>query len=199
VDRPLGRGADVIAHSRVLDSFAAQGAVIPVRFGSVLADPSDVVDELLAPNAEQLREVLDDLAGMCQLTLQARYVEETVLSEVVEETPEIAELRAQTRDLPEDVSYPARVRLGELVARVMDSKRDLDGQAILDVLAPLAVEHRVRAGSGLDHLADIAFLVADERRNAFEDAAEELAAGFHGRARLRLMGPVAPYDFVPEA
>jgi hypothetical protein len=199
VDRPLGRRADVIAHSRVLDALAAQGPVVPVRFGSVLAGESVVVEELLAPNADHLRQVLTDLAGTSQLTLQARYVEEVALAEIVEENPEIAELRQKTRDRSEEASYPARIRLGELVAAAMEAKRDIDGQAILEVLVPLAVDHRLRPGSGLDHLVEVAFLVADELRNEFEDAAEDLAAHLHGRVRLRLMGPVAPYDFVEEA
>jgi hypothetical protein len=50
----------------------------------------------------------------------------------------------------------------------------------------------------VDHMADVAFLVDVEQREAFEDAAEAVAEAMQERARLRLLGPMAPYDFVAE-
>jgi hypothetical protein len=32
----------------------------------------------------------------------------------------------------------------------------------------------------------------------FDDAVEDLGRDLAGRVRLRLLGPLAPYDFVPE-
>jgi len=197
-ERPLGKRADLVAHSEVLDAFAREGAVVPVRFGSVLPDTADVVAELLAPNVEHFLEVLEQVAGCAQFNLRARYDEEVVLAEVVAEHPEIAELREQTRDQPEDATYYARVRLGELVSQALSGRREIEGSAILEALLPHAVAYNVREGEGVDHLLDVAFLVRTEQREAFEAEAEDVAARLHDRARLRLLGPLAPYDFVPE-
>jgi hypothetical protein len=41
-----------------------------------------------------------------------------------------------------------------------------------------------------------AYLVDHLARGAFETAAEQLAARWRDRARVRLLGPLAPYDFV---
>lgn len=198
VDRPLGRRADLLAHSRVLDAAAARGAVIPVRFGSVLPDGADVVAELLAPHTEHLASVLESIAGRSQFNLRARYDEETVLAEVVSENREIADLRERTRDQSEDATYPARVRLGELVAHALESKRAVDGQVVLDLVVPHTVAYNVRAGGGLDHLIEVAFLVDADQRESFEAAAEQAATELSERARVKLLGPLAPYDFVPE-
>ena len=119
-----------------------------------------------------------------------------MLAEVVDSDPEIARLRQRTRDVPEDVAYPDRVRLGELVARAMEVKREDDGNVILDAVLPHVAAHNIRSGSGVDHLLDVAFLVDDERREAFEDVLEQLAEAMHERARLQLFGPLAPFDFV---
>jgi hypothetical protein len=40
--------------------------------------------------------------------------------------------------------------------------------------------------------------VERKRAHEFEEAVEQLGAELHGRARMRLLGPLAPYDFVPE-
>ncbi len=42
----------------------------------------------------------------------------------------------------------------------------------------------------------MALLVDDDRRAEFEEHLEGLAEAVHERIRLRLVGPVAPYDFV---
>lgn len=198
VGRPLGRRADLMAYSDVLDAIAAAGAVIPIRFGTVLPTRDDVVTELLAPNEAHFLAVLEELAGRVQYNLKGRYDEETVLAEVVTENPEIARLREQTRDVPEDVSYPERVRLGELVANALEDKRGQDGDAVMDLLLPHTVAYNVRDGEGVDHLLDVAFLVDAAQRDDFGAAAEKAGAAMGDRARLRMLGPLAPYDFVPE-
>lgn len=197
-DQPLGTRADLVTYSTVLDAVAAHGPVVPVRFGSVLAGREDVVTELLAPNHERFADLLSGLAGRVQFTVRARYEQEVVLAEVLAERPDIAALREQTRDQPEEASYYARVRQGELISQAVEDKRAVDGQALLDAMAPHAVSYHVREGSGPDHLSEVSFLVSSDERAAFEDAAEALAEMLHARARVRLLGPLAPYDFVPE-
>jgi hypothetical protein len=197
-DRPIGRRSDIVAHSEVLDAMAGSGAIIPVRFGSAFEDQAQVIEFLLAPQAERLLEILTSLKGTAQFTVRVRYDEPTVLGEVVSERADVAQLREETRGEPEVATYHARVRLGELVAKALESKREVDGQAVTDALVSHSVAWRTLAGSGLDHLIDVAFLVQDQQREDFEAAAEELAQRLAPRARVRLVGPVPPYDFVPE-
>jgi hypothetical protein len=198
VDRPPGRRAELVAHSRVLDSVAASSAVIPVRFGSFMPSPTAVAEELLEPNHDRFAALLADLAGRAQFSLRARYNEAAVLGEVIAEQPEIAHLREVTRDVPEEAAYPQRVRLGELVSKALEVKREADTQIMLDIVLPHTVAYHVRPGGDVDHMADVAFLVDVEQREAFEDAAEAVAEAMQERARLRLLGPMAPYDFVAE-
>lgn len=199
LDRPPGRRRDLVAHSEVLDALMANGVVVPVQFGSILPSRESVVADLLAPDADYFAALLDELAGRAQYNLRATYHEPVVLAEVVEENADIAERRARTRALPEESAYGERVRLGELVAQALEDKRVRDADALLEVLIPLVAGHVVRAGGGLDHLLDVALLVDDDRRGDFEEHLEALAESVHERIRLRLVGPVAPYDFVEEA
>jgi hypothetical protein len=196
LDRTVARRDDLIAHGQVLDAAAAAGAVIPVRFGSVLRDWQELVSEVLEPGYAQYEELLGELAGRSQFVVQVRYEEQQLLTEVVAGSPEIAELRERTRELPEESSYRARIRLGELVAATVDAKRDSDMREILAAMEPFAAAAEIRESAGLDHLVDVAFLIEDGRRAAFEQAAEQLASELAGRARVSLVGPTAPYDFV---
>lgn len=197
LDRPPGRRAELMAHTAVVDALAAGGQVMPVQFGSIV-DDRESVRQLLEAEHDRFADALARLAGCRQLNLRATYVEEQVLAELVRERPEIAELRRRTRDLPEGAVHPDLVRLGELVAHALDHKRDVDAPLVMAAVEPRVVAQRPRRGGGVEHLLDVALLVADDQVAGLEDDLEALAEAIHERIRLRLVGPVAPYDFVGE-
>lgn len=196
LDRPPGRRADLMAHSGVLDALDASGPVVPVQFGTVLPDRDAVVDDVLDPDVARWTALLEALSGRRQFNLRATYNQAAVLQEVVAEDREVAELRERTRDLPEDLAHPDRIRLGELVARAVDAKREDDAAMVMELVLPYVVSYAPRHGKGIDHVLDVAFLVDDDRRGAFEDALESVAEAWHERIRFQLVGPVPPYDFV---
>lgn len=196
LERPPGRRADLVAHKTVLDALAEAGPVVPVQFGSVMPSRGAIVEDVLAPDAEHFAALLADLAGKVQFQVRATYHEGIALAEIVEGDPEIAELRRRTRELPEDAAYGERVRLGELVARAMEAKREQESWIVLDAVLPHVAAHQVRPGASVDHLVEVAVLVDEADRVAFEDALEGVAEALHERIRLQLLGPMAPYDFV---
>jgi hypothetical protein len=196
IDRPPGRRAELVAHSDVVDKVAASTTVVPVRFGSLMADETSVVEDLLRPGHDGFVDQLEQLRARAQFNLRASYREDVALAEVVQADPEIADLRRRTRDLPADEGYGERVRLGELVSHAMEDKRAFDADVLLDAVLPLVAAHVVRGGAGIDHVVDVALLVDDEHREAFEQQLEGLAESVHERIALRLTGPMAPYDFV---
>ncbi|MFC7494237.1 MULTISPECIES: GvpL/GvpF family gas vesicle protein [unclassified Nocardioides] len=199
VDRPPGRRAELLAYQSVLDVLAETGPIAPVRFGSMLPDGDAVVEELLGPGQDGFVAFLDDLEGRRQYNLRATYVEEAVLADLVTTDPEIKALREYTRDLPEDAAFQERARLGELVYHAMQDRSGFDSDWLLDAVAPLAVEHVVRTPPSPTQVLDVALLVDDARAEELVARLEELAEAVHERIRMRLLGPLAPYDFVGEA
>ena len=196
-DRPLGTRDDLLAHETVVDTVAASAAVLPMRFPAVV-EADGVVDELLAPNHDRFVAALGELEGRVQYTLKGRYERDVVLGEVLEEHPEIRELQAEIRDLPEDATYHQRLRLGELVVGALEERRDAEAARLAQRLQAYAVGVAEHHPGQPDDVVNTAFLVERERAQEFEDAVEGLGEELHGRVRLRLLGPLAPYDFVPE-
>jgi hypothetical protein len=195
-ERPPGRRADLTAYSSVIDALAPDGPVAPMRFGTVVADHETVVAEVLAPRADELAAQLGELEGTTQYHLRVTYVEDTVLAEIAEADPRIRALRDATRGLPEDARVGDRIRLGELVTHAWQRWAHADADRILAELAPMVVTYRVRREPGLSAVLDAALLVERDRAQELEDRLEAMAAETHGRMRLRLAGPMAPYDFV---
>jgi len=196
-DRPLGTRADLMAHERVLDTVAERMAVLPMRFPAVVEE-SGVVEELLAPHEERFVETLARLDGLVQYTLKGRYVQDVALREITEADDEIMALRERVRDVPEDASYYDRIRLGELVVAAMERLRDEEGRRVLERLSPFATDVSTRPLAQPDEVVNAAFLVARDQAKRFDDAVDEVGRLLDGRVRFRLMGPLAPYDFVRE-
>jgi hypothetical protein len=196
--RPLGTRADLMNHERVLDALVDAGVTVaPMRFGAVVADEQAVTEELLLPHQEHFTELLGKLAGRTQFTLTGRYEEEPVLREVLEEYPEIRELRGEISALSREQAYHQRLRLGEMIVGALEEKRQQDGAAVLDALTPYAVDVVARELPQADGVVNAAFLVAEEGRDEFDAAVEDCGRRLAGRVRLRLLGPVPAYDFMP--
>jgi hypothetical protein len=195
--RPLGTRDDLLAHENVLASLA-QGdtPVLPFRFGAAMSGPGEVAGELLSGNEESLLAELEQLAGRVELVVKGRYDNGSAYREVLAEEPEILEIRERIQGLPEDTTYNERVHLGELVAHAMAAKQAADGERLVAALSPYAERLATRPPAREDEAANVAFLVERDRRAEFERAVEALGEQWAGRVRLRLLGPLPPYDFV---
>jgi hypothetical protein len=194
----VGLPAEVRAHAGVLDTVAATIPVLPMRFGTAVPDIDAIEEAVPAERLEGYAENLRDLADAVQFTVRAQYVEQAVLAELVEEEPEIRELRESTRDQPEDATYYARIRLGELVVKGFERKREADAAQLLETITSSALEVRTRETGQVDDVLEAAALVRRGQQDAFEKAVDALAARAADRIVFRLVGPQAPYDFVPE-
>ena len=199
-DRPLGAPEDMQAHAGVLNTLAARAApVLPFRFGTVVEDTKAVAEDVLTSGYETFVTALERLEDHAQFTLKAEYDSEAVLREVLDERPDIGELRESLKNLSDEAAHYQRVELGQLVSDAVAAKRDKDAAEIHQRLAPSAVATATSPSAAEYGVVDASFLVAEANRAAFEQAAEDLARRWHGRVRLQLLGPLAPYDFVADA
>ncbi|MEV7969924.1 GvpL/GvpF family gas vesicle protein [Sphaerisporangium sp. NPDC088356] len=196
LNRPLGMPQDLVAHQSLLDDVAAEVPVLPLRFGAVMESPEAVVRELLAPHHDEFRSALEDLEDRAQYVVKARYEEGTVLREVLQEQPEARRLREEIRDLPEEATWDARIRLGEVINEAIEAKRAADTQTLAEGLAPHAVAVVIREPTHEVDAAHLAVLVETGRQDDFEEALNEFGRRWADRVTLRLLGPQAPYDFV---
>jgi hypothetical protein len=193
----LGTREELLAHESVVASLAARTTMLPLRFSAVVTTAEAVVKEMLEPYYDWFTGVLSELEGRAAFSVSGTYVQDTVLREVLAEEPEVMRLRESLRGLPEDTEYYERVRLGELIVQALDAKREVDTEELVHTLSQHAVAVAERPPVDEDTAADAAFLVADGDRADFRKAVDELGYRWAGRIRLRVLGPLPPYDFVP--
>ena len=193
---PIGRPEDLAAHQRLLDGAAVAAPVLPIRFGAVFATLEDVAQELLAANHDEFRAALRELEGRVEYLVKARYEERAILQEILAESSEAARLRDEIRGEPEDISRDARIRLGELINQALTPKRTADTRAVIETLGQYAVASSEREPTHHEDAAHVAFLVETDKAARFEETVADLARKWQDRVHIRLLGPLAPYDFV---
>lgn len=197
-DRPLGKREDLLAHERVLNVIAADTPILPMRFGAVVSDDDAVREELLEPHQDYFLRALDEIADYVEFSLRGDYEQDVVLSRIVEENPAIQDLRERIRGVDEDASYYDRIKLGEAVSQAVDTLRENDANAVLEALERYARATVVKEVGGENGAVHVAFLVRRDHRTDFERAVDDLGDAWAGRVDLRLLGPTACFDFLPE-
>ena len=194
-DRPLGTRDDLMTHESVVDAVAGATTILPMRFPAVV-EQEGVVEELLSPNEEFFLQVLAELEGRVQFTLKGRYEQEIVLREVIEEDQEIRALQERVSALPEDAAYYDRVKLGELVVAALEQRREVDATELYEQLETIAVAVAPHQPIQPEDVIDAALLIDRADVEAFGQVVDRLGEAWSGRIRFRLLGPLAPYDFV---
>lgn len=195
-DGALGTPEDLTAHAAILDGTSTVAPVLPIRFGAVLTDEDAVVEELLAEHHDEFAEALEALEGKAEYVLKGRYDERAILNEVISENEQLSQLREAIRGKSEDAGRNERIALGEHINNAIAAKRDADTRRVAELLDELGLIINVREPTHEEDAVHIACLGETEKQGELEKAVEELAKEWEGRVNLRLLGPLAPYDFV---
>ncbi|MGW4368613.1 GvpL/GvpF family gas vesicle protein [Nocardia takedensis] len=192
----LGTPEDLTAHAELLDGSASVAPVLPLRFGAVMTDADAVESELLEANEDRFRAALAELEDRAQFVVRGRYVEQTLLPDLLGDDPEAARLHEQIRGRPEDATRDARIALGELINAAIERERARDTARVIEALGDLDVLINPREPSHEEDAVHVAVLIHNGDRARFEDVLRELTADWDGKVDLALLGPMAAYDFV---
>ncbi|GAA2450352.1 GvpL/GvpF family gas vesicle protein [Streptomyces macrosporus] len=194
-DAPEGlraRRRDLMAHQNLLLTLAADGPVLPMRFGVVAPDEDSLARRLEPP--ESRLAALERLEGRVEMNLKAMPAEDA-LEELVREDARVRRLREAARRAP---GYEASVRLGEAVAAGLDRRAREAARRVVDDLSALA-DATAHGSRTPGCVANVSFLVPRVRLGRFADAVEELAVRHRHRVVLRPTGPLPCYSFVDDA
>jgi Gas vesicle synthesis protein GvpL/GvpF len=194
-DRTPGRPEDLETYRRVLSQAIERGTTIPMRFGIVMDSEEVVRQLLLTRHAAKLCDLMEALDGHVQMMVKAFYAEDALLRDVVADQPELARESAALVQRPEAETHAARVRLGEMVARAVDVRREEVESALLEQLSPLVADIQVEPASSERVALSAQVLVHRDRRAALDEKVRELSEALAGVLALRYVGPLPPYSF----
>lgn len=195
-DQPLGRPEDLVAHEELLDASAADMPVLPLRFGAVVTNDDAITEELLGPHYDEFTAALEQLEGHAEYVVKGRYAEDALLREVLSEDPQAAQLGDQIRGADPDATRELRMQLGELISNAVEVKRQQDTRTLGDAVDGIVAASVVREPTHELDAVHTALLVESSAAKDLEQAVQRLADEWDGRVEVRLIGPIAAYDFV---
>ena len=196
LDQALGRPQDLQAHAQLLDGTAKVAPVLPLRFGAVMTDADSVAEELLRGHHDEFAQALETLEGCAEFIIKGRYDEQAFLSRLLSENAQAAQLRDDIHNLPEDASRNSQIALGELIANAVEQQRQVHTQAVVKELGDLAEHVNPREPTHEWDAVQLALLTEVARQDEIEEVLDRLRSDWGDLIELRLLGPLAPYDFV---
>jgi hypothetical protein len=195
LDTPIGRPADLTAYQRLLDGTAPVAPVLPVRFGTVL-NGRDAVADLLEAHHDEFAGALDQFENRVQYTVRGRFDEDEFVSAFLEQDRTAAELADQVRGRPEMESREQRIKLGEMINQAVELGREAECRDLIEAVGRYAEASVALPPSHELDAVHVAFLVGTDDEEAFISAVEDFAGQRQDLVRTRLLGPLAPYEFV---
>lgn len=195
-DHQIGTPQNLLAHSKVLDTLAEHTTVLPMAFGTIVPSDEELRDSVLELNEDEYTETLEQLQHTVQYTVRARYIRDAILADLIEDDPEVAQLREAIAGTTEDETREERIQLGELVVSAFDHIRPQHAEAIIEAVKPAIEDFQEHEGGQVEDVLELAVLVDRDHVADFEDALEQAARQLHTRINFQLLGPQAPYDFV---
>jgi len=188
--------ANTMAHQEVMEEVMNDYPILPVRFGTIGERVELIKEKVLKARYDELKELLRYMEDKIELGLKALWPnKEIVFQEIIDGNKDIRLLKDR---LMSRKVRPQRdqVRLGEMVKKALETKKEQEERAILNLLKGLWVEHKTNNVMGDQMITNSAFLVNKDREKAFDDAVEKLSESHDGRMKFKYVGPVPPCNFV---
>jgi Gas vesicle synthesis protein GvpL/GvpF len=190
-NRVRAKRRDLIAHSDVLQDAFGSGVVLPLRFGMLFDSEDELRSRFLDDRSEELLRLLDRFDGLAEMRLRVRYHDqESVLTAVVKDEPEIVRMRERSR------TQADLVRLGELIATRYEQRRAVDAEAIVRRLGAHAAETQVDETDDELGVVKASFLMRDRDLKKFDAELDAVALRLRHLAQFTCTGPLPPHSFV---
>jgi hypothetical protein len=181
------------AHQRVLETVRQDFAVLPVKFGTILTD-ADQLRALLRYGASAFEQALEVYAGKQQLEVVVLWDLGQVF-ELIAADEAIVALKAQIAGKPAEECVAERVMVGQLVHKALQERREQLSRELVALVRPLADDLIINPLMGDAMAANVALLIADERRDELDACLDALDERYGGRLQIRCVGPLPPYSF----
>ena len=194
--RGLGRQAAVrylVTHQRVVEAVMADYPILPVKFGTVLADEAGVL-RLLAQGEPLFREALARIAGRVQMEVVVLWTPQEVFAQVAQEEP-IVRLKAELAARPPQEITADRVALGQMVFASLERRRNVIRDRVLPALKKIAADVATNPLMDETMVLNVALLIDKTASDTLSRELDVLDQEFGGRLTFRCVGPLPPYSF----
>jgi len=191
----LSTRRNMLTHTKVLEELVRDLPILPFRFGVVATDLAQI-EAILGPRADELRRMLDEIAGSVEVGLRVDFLEQAVFQQIVADNPELRRRSEQLKRRPPSETYYEQIDLGRQVEERLGQLRADLADRLSQRLTPLA-EQIIRHKSSEDmSIFNAAILVRRDQEAALFAEVQRLEAEVGEKITMKYLSPVPPYNFV---
>ncbi|MEM0986766.1 MAG: GvpL/GvpF family gas vesicle protein [Pseudomonadota bacterium] len=194
-DEILSTRRNMLAHTRALETIMAGRPILPFQFG-VVAAAGEGLESLISDQSSVLLHQLDRLDGKMEVGLRVSWKRDAIMQRIVEETPSLRAARDALLGRSEAETYSQRLEIGRAVHHELSARKVRDGEAIVERLAPLAIEQKPLAEGDDITLLNMAFLLENQSEPELFKAVQAMDSEQPGLFEIKYIAPAPPFSFV---
>ncbi|MBU1035281.1 MAG: GvpL/GvpF family gas vesicle protein [bacterium] len=187
---------NLIAHEKVIEKIMGEyNAVLPVRFCTV-ATSSEEIRNLLMKNYQALKNSLRSMDNKIELGLKVFWQDMENIFKEIAAIKKIKKMKEKLIKSSISGNTDEKVSLGKKVKEILETKRDIEAENILEIFKNKCIEFRRNKIIGDKMILNCAFLIDKSHARDFDDHVEKLNNIYEDRLKFKYIGPVAPFNFV---
>lgn len=190
---PLRRNLE--PHNRVIRDIMADMTIVPMSFGHVARNETEVV-KALRGNREAIESELKRLDGKIEMTLRVLWDVPNIFEHLVSEDRELARVRDEMFGRSSPPTQAEKIDLGKMFEDRLSLARRRDADRLTGVFRPYVVEVKENDPKEEKMVAHLSFLVRRELLKTFEKKLYQAASTFPDVYVFDYNGPWAPFSFV---
>lgn len=184
---------NVLAHTLAQDSIIKTYTFIPMGFGVVATDESQVRN-LLEKNYLSLVSELKKLAGKIEVEIKIFWDDKALANE---NQHLINQVQTRVKAASSAVeSQRLLTEAGMQIEKIVQSWKAKYVDQIYSSLKKLAIDCRLNNCAGVKMLLNASFLIDKKIESEFVDQVRNLDAKYRGNFNFKYIGPLSPYNFV---
>jgi hypothetical protein len=187
---------NVLAHTTVQDTLLKEYELLPMGFGMIASNESEV-QELLEGNYDGLIGELKRLSGKIEVELKAFWDQEAMMKELQGESDELTKLKAKINAASSPiVKQNLLVEAGKQVEQTALNWKTKYAQRTYAALKELSVDARLNEPVGVKNILNASFLIDRPKESEFRKEVYKLDSKYQGKLNFKYVGPLPPYNFV---
>jgi len=185
----------LVRHERVIEKIMASGyTIIPVKLGTFAQDEEELIHILLC-SYSIIRDITGQTSNKIEIDLVATWSDFTSVLKETGEEKEIKQLKEKLLVNPKAVTMDDQMKVGFMIKKALDEKRERLAQEIQGVLADISRGIRVHELMDDKMVMNAALLIDKCDQPLFYKKVEELNDKFAEKLNFRCVGPLPPYSF----
>jgi hypothetical protein len=193
--RYLASHRNLLGHEQVLEHAMHQGfcTLLPLQFGLIIENWNTVQQQLITPKAQELHQLFAKLSGRREVSIKLVWDAKQELNLLMQEDNQ---LRSERDSLEgKHLSMDEVVKIGQLIERAMEQRKQAIIETVQQWLNPLAIEIIENKLLTDAMIYNAAYLIPWDAEPQFSEQVEAIDRLFEHRLLIRYNNFTAPFNF----